>query len=59
MNVVITGASGFIASNLIDFLLKKKIHIFILARDKKRFLKIKKKFPKVKSLDEIKKKNKH
>ena len=56
MNVVITGASGFIASNLIDFLLKKKIHIFIIARDKKRFLKIKKKFPKVKSLDEIKKK---
>lgn len=55
MNVIITGASGFIASNLIDFLLKKKINIFIYARNKAKFLKIKKKFPKIKSVNKIKK----
>ena len=57
MNVVITGSSGFLASNLIHFLLKKKIKIFILTRNKKKFLKIKKKFPQVKSFNTIKKKN--
>jgi nucleoside-diphosphate-sugar epimerase len=56
MNVVVTGSSGFLASNLIHFLLKKKINIFILTRNKKKFLKIKKKFPQVKSFNKIKKK---
>jgi len=56
MNVVVTGSSGFLASNLIHFLLKKKIKIFILTRNKKKFLRIKKKFPQVKSFNKIKKK---
>lgn len=56
MNVVVTGSSGFLASNLIHFLQKKKINIFVHTRNKKKFLKIKSKFPQVKSFNKIKKK---
>ena len=47
MEVVITGASGFIGSNLIDLFNKKKIKFSVIASSSRSKKKIKKKFKKI------------
>ena len=35
MNILITGATGFIGSNLVCFLQKKKFNLFLISKKKK------------------------
>ncbi len=58
MNVIISGASGFIGSNIIDFLYKKKINIYIYSYKKQTYKKIKKKYKKIYNFSELNKRTK-
>ena len=53
MNVIITGASGFIGSNILDFLYKKKINIYIYSFNKKTYQKIKRKYVNIKNFNKL------
>ena len=55
MEVVITGASGFIGSNLIDLFNKKKIKFSVIASSSRSKKKIKKKFKKIIFFKKVKK----
>ncbi len=56
MNILLTGSSGFIGSNLLDFFYKNKNKIFIYSYNQKKFEKIKKNYKDIENFKNIRKK---